>query len=131
MHVLLDNQLIIRFDIIWGSRQVDTFSLTPVFWLNDEGSLLIRILCNHPPDLFNEIFVIMRQHIRGWEEVVLFWQPFLHPHQMATKHVFSSQVVDSREVVDSLPWHHSFKKLFDVRRPVKPGYVPITFFFSR
>lgn len=128
VHVFLDHHVVGGFYIFGGPGQVDALSLTRVIRLHDEGSLLVWVLLEHLTDIFDKVLVVMGEHVSGWEKVVLLRHPSLHLHQMATQHVLFGDVVNTWEVVDSLPWLQLFQDLIELGRAIGPTDVPVALF---
>ena len=66
VHVLLDNKLVSRLDIIWITSQKDAFSLALILRLCDKSSWVLLI-----SGFLNEIFIIMRKAIGCWEKLII------------------------------------------------------------
>lgn len=122
-NVFLHHKMAIRRYICVISGQKNAFALTLIFWLHDERPRPWNILSH---DFLLEIFIIVRHTISGRKEVIIHRQERLHPHQMATKHIFSCQVVNSWEMIESLPRHHVLDKFLATRRwAIRPIDVPV------
>ena len=124
MNILLNDKLICRFDIIWITCNEDTFTLAGVFGFDDESPCVL-----FGRSFMNEIFIIVRHHICERKEIILIWKKFTHSHQMATKHVLSSEIIDSWDLINSLVKFHVLKEL-NINSSIKPCYVPIGFFLT-
>ena len=83
VQVLLNDYLIAGLDEIGVTHKENTFALALVLRLDDEGTRILTL------GLVPKVLVVVRQHIRGREEVVIVWQDLLHPHQMAPQHVLT------------------------------------------
>lgn len=68
----------------------------------------------------------MGQHVGLREEIVLAREAFLHPHQVASQHILLGQVVNTRQMVASLPRFH-FLQNPNGYGTVPPGEVPLIF----
>ena len=86
------------------TSQKDAFALATSLRFNDESFV------SFPINLTLKFFLILRQDESFRKKTVVIREDGLKFHEMPTKHVFLSQIVNTWNMVDSLVSFHSLQK---------------------
>lgn len=89
-------------------------------WLDYEGFIVFLFV-----KLLSEVVHLLREHPSLRKEVIIVWEYFRHPHEISAKIIFSSQLIHSRVMIDSLMRLQLSQLFWSSTGYVAPIYVPV------
>ena len=119
-HVLVT---LLQVHVLEAPNEENAFALAKVYGLYNESLVILFLI-----ELLSEVIHFLGEDPCLGKEIVLSREGLMHPHKVATKVVFPSQLVHPREVVNALVWLQ-LCQLFSSRAcRVVPIYIPIAIF---